>query len=56
MFGYDVNEQTFCTYINGSHQLFFYGINSGGAWTSLSWDDLASGSSIYFFATYLANT
>ena len=56
MFGYDVNEQTFCTYINGSHQLFFYGINDGGAWTSLSWSDLATGSHVYFDATYVANT
>ena len=54
MMGYDVNADTHCAYINGSHQLFFYGTNGSAAWTYLQWNGLASGSTIYFDATYIA--
>ena len=56
MMGFDVNAVAPCAYINGSHQLFFYGINDGGAWTYVKWNGLASGTNMYFDATYIAAT
>jgi len=52
----DLNATTSTTvYINTSHKLYFYGINSGNAWTSATWADCTANTEVYFQGNYLTD-
>ena len=52
----DLNATTSTTvYINSDNNLYFYGINSGNAWTSATWADCTANTEVYFQGTYLTD-